>query len=384
MELGIFASFGFHAQGFRFFLKILSIPVNCVFLDMRIAIIAITRNGARLGARLRSGFAVADLFVSRKYSGQAGKGAISFDMELRQLVSDLWPETEGFVFIMATGIVVRLIAPHLAGKELDPAVVVMDDVGKFAISLISGHLGGANELASKCAFLTGARDVITTATDANGLPSFDMLAREEGWIIDDISRVKTLNALLLDNEKIAVVDPTGRVRPFFHGVGNLTFHDTFMDAFKSNAKGFLFVTNRHLPPQAQSNDLLLLRPKNLVLGIGCNSGTSAEEIEEAISTHLKRVFLSIKSVECIATAVAKRDEKGLLDFAAKWEIELKFYESEELNGVTVPSPPSDHAMKAIGATGVAEPAALLASNGGMLLLKKVKSGNVTLAVAESG
>jgi cobalt-precorrin 5A hydrolase len=350
---------------------------------MRIAIIAITRNGARLGTRLRDGLAGAELFVLRKYAGQAGKGATPFDPELRELVRDLWPDIDGFVFIMATGIVVRLVAPHLQGKEHDPAVVVMDDAGKFAISLLSGHLGGANELACRCAFLTGAREVITTATDANCLPSFDMLAKEEGWVIDDISRVKTLNALLLDGVLIAVVDPTCRVRPYFHGNGNLAFYDTFMEAFKSGAKGHLFVTNRHLPPQAHSSELLVLRPRNLFLGIGCNSGTSAEEIEETVSRNLKRIFLSLKSVRCIATASAKREEEGLLAFAAKWGIPVTFYESYELNGVAVPSPPSRHAMEAIGATGVAEPAALLASGGGSLILKKVKSGNVTLAIAES-
>jgi cobalt-precorrin 5A hydrolase len=157
-----------------------------------------------------------------------------------------------------------------------------------------------------------------------------------------------------------------------------------MEAFKSGAKAYLFVTNRHLPPQAHSSELLVLRPRNLVLGIGCNGGTSAGEIEEAVSRNLKRIFLSLKSVRCIATASAKREEAGLLAFAAKWDIPAQFYESSELNGVAVPSPPSRHAMEAIGATGVAEPAALLASDGGRLILKKVKSGNVTLAIAESG
>jgi cobalt-precorrin 5A hydrolase len=157
-----------------------------------------------------------------------------------------------------------------------------------------------------------------------------------------------------------------------------------VDAFKSSARGYLFVTNRHLPPQAQSSELLILRPLNLVLGIGCNSGASAEEIEDVVNANLKRIFLSGKSVRCIATASAKRGEKGLLAFAAKWGIPVEFYESGELNGVAVPSPPSVHAMDAIGATGVAEPAALLASGGGRLLLKKVKSGNVTLAIAETG
>lgn len=352
---------------------------------MKIAIIAITRNGALLGAKLREGFAAAELHVLRKYAGQAGKGAAVFDGELAKLVRRLWKADgyAGFVFIMATGIVVRLIAPHLESKETDPAVVVMDDAGRFAIALLSGHLGGANELACRCAFLTGAREVITTATDANSLPSFDMLAKEEGWVIDDLSRVKTLNALLLDDGEIAVVDPGGRVRPYFHGRGRLTFHDSFVAALESPATGYLFVTNRHLPPRLQSPNLLVLRPKNLVLGLGCNSGTTADEIEEVVGSSLKRVLLSVRSVKCLASAAAKREEAGLLAFAGRWGIPVEFYDSDALNGVAVPSPPSSHALAAIGATGVAEPAALLASGGGRLLLKKVKSGNVTLAIAET-
>ncbi len=351
---------------------------------MKIAIIAITRDGARLGARLRDGLGSASLHVLQRYRGEAGKDSVPFAGELKELVKGLWPEYGGFVFIMATGIVVRMVAPLLAGKDVDPAVVVMDDTARFAISLLSGHLGGANELASRCAFVTGAREVITTATDGHGLPSFDMLAREEGWGIEELSRVKVLNSLLLDGEEIAVVDATGLVRPWFHGRGRLSFHDTFVEALQSGAKGFLFVTNRHLPPQVRSESLLILRPRNLVLGIGCNSGTPADEIEDVVCTNLKRLFLSVGSVRCVASAAAKRTEAGLLAFAERLGVPVRFYESDELNGVAAPSPPSVHALDAIGAAGVAEPAALLASEGGSLILKKVKSGNVTLAVAETG
>lgn len=350
---------------------------------MKIAIVAITRDGARLGVRLRDGLGNASLFVLQKYRGEAGKDSVPFTGELKTLVRGLWPDHQGFVFIMATGIVVRVIAPLIEAKERDPAVVVMDDAGKFAISLLSGHLGGANELAARCAFITGAREVITTATDVHGLPSFDMLAKEEGWEIDDLARVKLLNSLLLDGEEIAVVDVTGRVRPWFHGRGRLSFHDTFVDAIQSGAKGALFVTNRNLPPQLLSANPLILRPKNLVLGIGCNSGTGAAEIEEVVATNLKRLFLSVKSVRCIATAAAKRGEAGLLAYAEKHALPVVFYKSAELNDVAVPSPPSSYALEAIGAAGVAEPAAILASEGGRLILKKVKSGNVTLAISET-
>ena len=276
---------------------------------MRIAVIAITRNGAQLGQRLREGLTGAELYVSKRYGGQAGPVRQLFDpTELKVLTASLWHEVDAFIFVMASGIVVRIVAPHLNSKQNDPAVVVMDDAGKFAISLLSGHLGGANELAGRCAFISGARPVITTATDANDLPSFDMLAKEQGWVIEDISRVKHLNSLLLDGEEIAVVDPGGQTRCHFQGRGKLTYYETFAKAMKSSARGFLFVTNRYLPPQSQSANLLILRPRNLVLGIGCNRGTPWEEIEDFVGTHLRRIFLSLKSVSCIATAEAKRDE----------------------------------------------------------------------------
>ena len=349
---------------------------------MNLAIIAITRNGARLGAQLKEAAEDADLFVAAKFADEAGTLARPFSGPLRELVARLWQGYQGFVFIAATGIVVRMIAPHLAVKDKDPAVVVVDEAGRFAISLLSGHLGGANELAREVAELLGGQAVITTATDVNDLPSFDLLAQEEGWVIDDLGRVKSLNALLLAGEEIAVVDPSGRVAACFAGRGRLSFHVNFVTALRSGAAGFVFVTNRHLPPQVQDGNLLVLRPKNLVLGIGCNRGTAAEEIAEVVGAQLKHLFLSLRSVAAIGTAAAKREEAGLLAFAERHDIPLRFFASDELNAVAVPSPPSSHAMDAIGAVGVAEPAALLAAGSGRLLLKKVKSGNVTLAIAE--
>ena len=188
---------------------------------------------------------------------------------------------------------------------------------------------------------------------------------------------------MLEDGEIAVVDPSGLVEQYFSGRGRLSFHADFMDALNSGAKGFLYVTNRRLPPQAMSPNLLILRPRNLVLGIGCNSGTEADEIEEVVQGNLKRLFLSIKSVARVASASAKRNEAGLLAFAEKYSLPVDFFENSALNTVLTPTPPSRHAMEAIGAAGVAEPAALLASKGGKMLLKKVKSGNVTLAIAET-
>jgi len=344
------------------------------------AIIAITANGARLGATLQQGIPGSSLFVIGKH---ATGEARPFTEGVPSLVGRLWPEHRAFVFLMATGIVVRSIAPLLQSKDRDPAVVVLDDAGRFAISLLSGHIGGANLLARECASLAGGTPVITTATDVNDLPSFDMLAKENGWLIEDLSRVKVLNALLLEGKEIAVVGRRDLVRNYCRGRGALSFHEDFGSAAASGASGRLFVTNRILPRQYESESTLVLRPLDLCLGIGCNRGTSAEEIESVVLRNLERLSLSLKSVKCIATAQAKGDEAGLLAFAKKTGFRVLCYESDVLNGIEVPSPSSAYAVAAIGAKGVAEPAALLASAGGRLILNKVKDGNVTLAIAES-
>lgn len=323
------------------------------------------------------------LYVSSRYADQADNQCTIFEPhELKTLIASLWKRYDGFVLIMATGIVVRMIAPLLESKETDPAVVVMDDAGRFAISFLAGHLGGANELAERCSIAVGAQAVITTATDVNNLPSFDMLAKEQGWLIDNISRVKALNTMLLDNEEIAAFDQTGRARIWLHGRGRITFYDTLAKAATSAAHGFLFVTNQHLLPHVTPEKVLLLRPRNLVVGIGCNRGTSANEIETFVTSHFDDLCLSLKSVCTVASVAAKRDEAGLIKFAERLGVPLRCFESSELNQVAFPSLPSEHALAAVGVAGVAEPAAILASGGGVLLLKKVKSHNITLAVAE--
>jgi cobalt-precorrin 5A hydrolase len=350
---------------------------------MRIAVIAITGRGAALGQRLQGAMTGLECHVSSRYAVQCASDCHAFEPTgLKALLASLWHKYDGFVLIMATGIVVRLIAPLLASKATDPAVVVMDDAGHFAISLLSGHLGGANELAERCALAGGAIPVITTATDSNNLPSFDMLAKEQGWLIEDFSQVKHLNALLLDDGEIAACDPTGLTRSWLDGRGKVTFYMTIDEAVTSGADGFLLVTNRQLSPESTPAKTLLLRPRNLALGIGCNRNTPADEIAAFVAQHLERLGLSPKSVCCIASVAAKRDETGLVTFAEHLAVPLRCFENAELNQVACPSPPSAHALAAVGVAGVAEPAALLASGGGKLLLAKVKSANVTLAVAE--
>jgi cobalt-precorrin 5A hydrolase len=349
---------------------------------MKLAIVALTRNGARLGARLQAVRPDAQLFVLERFAGEAGPAAVPFAGELRGLVGQLWGQYHGFVFIMATGIVVRLIAPYLTDKGSDPAVVVLDEAGRFAVSLVAGHLGGANRLAVELAATVNGTPVITTATDVNGLTAWDEAARQAGLKVEPLAHIKHLNSLLLEGGRIALVDRRGRVAPLFANTPGIEVHTTFATALQSGVTGLVFVTHRLLPDLDRQPNFLALRPPDLMVGIGCNRGTSADEIEVAVFGELERAALAFASVACLASIEEKADEPGLREFATRHAVPLEFFTAEQLNAVVAPSPPSAHALDAVGARGVCEPAAILAAGGGPLLIPKQKCGNVTVAVAE--
>lgn len=347
---------------------------------MTISIVAITRGGAELARRLGDELPEAQVFLPARLQRQ--DACHYFSEAPAELLPRLFAKTEQLVCIMATGIVVRLLAPHLRGKEYDPGVVVMDEKGGFAVSLLSGHLGGGNRLAEELARITGGQAVITTATDVNNLPSWDQVAKDAGLGVQPVAHLRTLNRLLLEGETIALVDRKRLIADRFIGVPGVELYDSFAEAMRSDAPGRVFVTHRYLPHMENRTALLAIRPRDLVLGIGCNRGTSAEEIEAVVKACLPQAFLAFASIGVIATIDAKQDEAGLNAFAARHRLPVRHYAAEQLNRVEVPSPPSAPALAAVGARGVCEPAAILAAGGGPLLIRKQKNGNVTLAVAE--
>lgn len=285
------------------------------------------------------------------------------------LVKSHWAKGAYLVFIMATGIVVRTIAPLLKDKRTDPAVVVLDELGRHVVSLLSGHIGGANRLATELAAHLLAAPVITTASDANGLPSIDLWAEEQGLAIENWKQLPQVATRLLNRGSLSL------------------FSDVHVDApsqFRRTEKlrtADLIVTSRLLPDApGRRKSVVLLRPKNVVAGVGCNSGTEEQEIEGALRRAIEDAGLSFLSLKAIATIDKKGEEPGLRSFASNEGLPLLTFSPEELNrvpGVT----PSEAARKATGAQAVAEPAAILGAVGGSLLARKVKIGNVTVALA---
>jgi cobalt-precorrin 5A hydrolase len=291
---------------------------------------------------------------------------------LADAVAERFYRYAGHVFLMAAGIVVRTVAPLMVHKTQDPAVVVVDDAGNFAVSLLSGHIGGANRLAEQVAAAIGAQAVITTATDANKAPAIDVLAVELGLKIENPPAIKTVNMALLTGAPVEVHDPLGIL------AGRIPNAAAF-GGTRAAYPARVCVDDRvtEAPPGA-----LVLRPPSLVAGIGCNRNTNLEELRGLVFDTLQASGLARASLKSLASIDLKRDEPGLVDLADEMGLPLEFFGREEIGGVedSVPTP-SAVVAKHVGVNSVCEAAAILASRGGALIVPKRTSRNATIAIA---
>lgn len=338
------------------------------------AVYALTAAGARLGRVLAQRLGGA-LFLPDRLAGEFGGTAFE---SLLPLVGTTFLRFDRHVFVAAAGIAVRAVAPLLRGKDRDPAVVVVDQRGRFAVSLLSGHLGGANALAREVAAITAGQAVVTTATDVEELPALDALARERGLAIADVAMIKPVNVALLAGEQLQVHDPEGRLGladPSSPWAGRFAFLSE-LSAWDPGRPG-VAVSFRTVAPQPE---MLLLHPPCLCVGVGCRRGAPATEIEAAIRGVLAEAGLALPSVLSLGTVRDKQDEAGLLDAAASLGKGLFFFTPKELAEVRTPNP-SPVVESHMGAPSVCEAAALLLAGAPELLVEKRIRGNVTLAVA---
>jgi cobalt-precorrin 5A hydrolase len=321
---------------------------------------------------------------------------------LAELVARTFRLHPGHVFVAATGIVVRCIAPHITTKTDDPCVVVCDQRGAHAISLLSGHLGGGNDLARRVAAVTGGVPVITTATDTEGLPSFDLLAARAGLAMADIAMVRHVGGALLAGEPVWVCDPEDRLGLRATGpVPGIAAPDRPSPPHISSphiSARFRFVNAPgDLPPEAPSvlvtpyNHLaaprrLVLHPRVLHVGVGCKRGIDGAVIEARIREALSDAHLAPASIAALASADLKADEPGLRRAAAALGADLHFFDAAGLAAVPVPHPsPKAAEVLDVARVGVAEAAALLSARharaDAALLVPKSAGQGVTVAVA---
>jgi cobalt-precorrin 5A hydrolase/precorrin-3B C17-methyltransferase len=305
------------------------------------------------------------------------------DGGIRHLLRQLWTSADAIILVMAAGAATRLIAPLLSDKRTDPGVIVVDDAGRFAISLLGGHRADANALAGQVASITGGQAVTTTAAEALGLPSIESLARENGWVIEnDGVAVTRLAAAIVNGEPIGVLASL-TVRSWWPGPAEqILAFETIERLAEADLDVSLLITDQVIPRAYASNldHWVIARPGTLVAGIGCSSGAPLAELESLLLSALDQAGLSQLSLTTIATIDSRADEPAIQQLAAKLDRPLRTFTSQALACVTVPNP-SGVVQAAVGTPSVSEAAALLASGADRLLLTKRKNAVATVALA---
>ena len=324
---------------------------------MTAAILAFTRQGAALGKVLAEALD-ASLHVPARFAAEVG--AEAYD-SLEGWTARMWGEKDAIIFVGACGIAVRAIAPHVKDKFTDPAVVSVDEAGRFVIPLLSGHVGGANELALRVAALTGGQAAISTATDVNGLFAVDVWARGRDMVITDRTLAKEVSAALLEGKPVGFASDFGHPCP--QGLAEGPAELGVWVTWKTGEGPF---------PRT-----LRLAPKGLILGIGCKKGTNAAAIQAAVNEAL--TGHEPAAVERVATIDLKEKEPGLLVFCAAHDLPLSVYSAEELAAAEGKFTPSAFVKTVTGVDNVCERAAVRA--GGTILVPKLAKNGVTVAVA---
>ena len=307
--------------------------------ESNIVAAAFTRRGVELALSL--GFRV---FAPERF---ACENVEAITDPLTQWAGRYFHEASALVFVGASGIAVRAIAPHVASKLHDPAVIVIDETGRYVVPLLSGHVGGANELARKIAGVLGAQPVITTATDVNNLPAVDEWSVKHNCVIENPENVKHVSSALLEGLTVGVAVTCENIAAPFP------------------------VT-------------LYLRPRNLVLGAGCNKGVSYEVFEEYAKSFLDGAGVSVLSLMCLASIDLKADEPAMKNFARAHNIPFMTFTAEELQALPGKFTASDKVLRFTGTDNVCERSAVMAAGEGAVLLRsKCVYDDVTFALARS-
>ena len=291
---------------------------------------------------------------------RCGPGGVS----LAAWTSAQFVQSDALIFVGAAGIAVRAIAPHCTSKTTDPAVVVVDECGRFAVPILSGHLGGANDLARAIAAVCGAVPVITTATDAHGIFAVDEWAKHQNCIVSEPERIKLVSGKLLAGQTVFYwVDfPVTGTAP------------AGLYPADSPEKADLALT---LCPTGQA---LHLVPRIGVLGIGCKRGTSAEALEAAFAAFCARHSLAAQAVTAAASIDLKQHEPGLLAFCQNHGWPVQFYSAAQLHSAPGQFTSSPFVQSVTGVDNVCERAAVLDA-GGSLFYPKFACSGVTFALA---
>lgn len=323
---------------------------------MSIGIIAFSERGINLGERIQSYFTV---------KNHASSLTRCLDGGLSGWTDEHFQQDSALVFIGSCGIAVRAVSNHIVSKMSDPAVVVIDELATYAVSLLSGHLGGANELAAELANLTAAIPVITTATDRSSVFAVDVWAKKQGLFIANPERIKNVSVRLLAGEDVVLKSlfPIQGCVPDGILLSDSGYH--MLITYKTNGKA----------------DALRLVPQSVTLGIGCRKDTDVSIIENAYALMLAKASCHPAALKRVCSIDMKENEPGILEFCARHHLPYETFSAEELQKVPGTFTSSAFVQSVAGVSNVCERSAVLGSRGGKLLSGKNAGFGVTMALA---
>lgn len=331
---------------------------------MRIAIVSLTENGRRISLKIAEKLSERHIITRFAYEKYTDSSAVAF-CGLKSVIASNFHKFDAIIFVCACGIAVRMIAPHIVSKFSDPAVVVIDEQGKFVVSLLSGHVGGANALTEKIAQLIGAVPVITTATDVGGKFSPDSFAAANNLHMCELDLAKEIAALIVDSKKIG----------FYCEYDYINFTGEY---FSDNSDIGICISNNVTKNTFKKT--LHLVPKNIIIGVGCRKNTPLEMLENFILNNLADNDIEIFRLKKICSINIKQNENAIAEFSSKYSLPAEFFSSEELMGVPGNFSSSEFVMKTTGADNVCERSAVC--GGGTLIVRKIAENGMTFAAAE--
>lgn len=353
------------------------------------AILCLTQGGCQLALGLGSAMGEGTIYVPQRLAGEARTNQdVRYFEDWNHTFAVVFTTYSQIICVMAAGIVVRSLAGILKSKHQDPAVVVVDEKGQYAISLLSGHIGGANQLAVKTAQLLGGQAVITTATDVHGKTAADLLAVEIGAVMDPVENLKRINLCLAENRPVNLYSPWPLNPSVINGFIRRDWPlvspglPALAPGWGKGMEGFENPAVIVSPYQIPAGDWFLwLKPRNLVVGIGCRRGVKDREIRSAMDEVLKRYWLDGRCICSLASIDIKADEEGINALAEEMGIDFRTFSREEILLLAGTYQDSAWVEEIAGVGGVCEPAARLGSGMGVTLIPKQKIGPVTISVA---
>lgn len=334
---------------------------------MKVAIIAFTTNGCMTAKRVAEVFSEEEVELFAKSTADEA-GLTHVDVSMRTWTKSAFEKYDAIVFVGAVGIAVREIAPFVVSKDVDPAVLSIDEKGRYCIPLLSGHIGGANSLALRVGSSIGALPIVTTATDINGKVAIDSFAVNNNLTICSLHAAKDVAARILAGDPVGLkstVPIVGDIPPELCGPDD-------------SPTGVYIGSDDESPFE----NTLRLVPRNLVLGIGCRRDTPQSDIEEMVGKALEAAGVTMDQVRAAASIDLKKDEVGLLGFAADHRLPITFYTPGELNALEGDFSKSKFVQSVTAVDCVCERSAVKSSRNGRIILKKFAGNGVTVAIAE--